>query len=137
AKVVLADLQDQTAAADWHLKQLDEHIKTMEILPDGRTRVGNTVTGQAVILIPKLEALQKVPADRPAEALPIARECVTLYETTRDHLKGVVLAGGDIGPETIGWLYVTAATAAQRMDDHDHALEWARAAVAVRPTAER
>ncbi len=137
AKAVLADLQDQTAAADWHLKQLDQHINEMEILPDGRTRVGNTVTGQAVVLIPKLEALQKIPAERPAEILPLAKECVTLYETTREHLQGVVLAGGEIGPETIGWLYVTAATAAQRLEDQDHALEWARSAVALRPTVDR
>lgn len=59
AKTLLADLQDQTAAADWHLKQLDEHIRSTKILPDGRTRVGNTVMGQAVLLIPKLETLQK------------------------------------------------------------------------------
>lgn len=137
AKTVLADLQDQTAAADWHLKQLDQHIKDMQILADGRTRIGNTVTGQAVTLIPKLEALQKIPADRAIDILPLAKDCILIYETTKEQTRGVVLAGGDIGPETVGWLYVTGATAAQRMDDHDHALKWARAAVAVRPTAER
>jgi hypothetical protein len=137
AKVVLADLQDQTAAADWHLKQLDEHINAMKILPDGRTRIGNTVTGQAVVLIPKLEALQKLSTDQAADALPLAKECVALYETTQDQIKGVTLVGGDLGPETIGWLYLTAATAAQRTDDHEDALKWARAPVALRSTAER
>lgn len=137
ARAVLADLEDQTAAADWHLKQLDQHIQEMKILPDGRTRIGNTVTGQATVLIPKLEALQKLAADRNADALPLARECVTLHESTREAMKGVTLSGGDLGPETIAWLYLTASTAAQRMDDHDQALTWARAAVALRPTAER
>lgn len=137
AKAVLADLQDQTAAADWHLKQLDEHIQTMKILPDGRTRIGNTVTGQATVLIPKLEALQRLSGDRNADTLPLAKECVTLYESTREAMKGVTLSGGDLGPETIAWLYLTASTAAQRMDDHDQALTWAREAVAMRPTAER
>lgn len=137
AKTILADLEDQTAAADWHLKQLDEHIQAMKILPDGRTRIGNTVTGQAVVLIPKLESLQKLSSDRNADALPLAKECVDLYESTKAMMKGVVLSGGDLGPETIAWLYLTASTAAQRNDDHDHALTWARAAVAMRPTAER
>jgi hypothetical protein len=137
AKTVLADLQDQTAAADWHLKQLDEHIQSMKILPDGRTRISNTVTGQPVVLIPKLEALQKLSADRAADALPLAKECVDLYETTREQMKGVVFAGGEPGAETIAWLYVTASTAAQRVGDHDQALAWARAAVATKPTAER
>jgi hypothetical protein len=137
AKAVLADLEDQTAAADWHLKQLDEHIHAMQILPDGRTRVGNTVTGQAVILIPKLEALQKVSAERPAEAHPLAKECVSIYEATREQMKGVILTGGDLGPETVAWLYVTASTAAQRIGEHEEALTWARAAVALRPSAER
>ena len=137
AKSVLEELRDQTAAADWHLKQLDEHVKSMEVLPDGRNRIGNTVIGQPVTLLAKLEALKKVPADRPAEALALAQECITLYESTRDKMGGVVIASGDIGPDMIGGLYVTAATTAQRMDDHDHALEWARAAVAVRSTPER
>lgn len=137
AKSVLADLQDQTAAADWHLKQLDQHINAMQILADGRTRIGNTVTGQAVVLIPKLEALQKLPADRAMDILPLAKECILIYETTREQIRGVTLNGGEIGPETVGWLYVTGATAAQRLDDHDHALTWARSAVAVKPTPER
>jgi hypothetical protein len=137
AKTLLADLQDQTAAADWHLKQLDQHIHDMQGLPDGRTRVGNTVTGQAVVLIPMLERLQKFPADRAIDILPLAKECIKIYETTKEQIRGAVLVGGDIGPETIGWLYVTAATAAQRMDDHEHALQWARTAVAIRSTPER
>jgi hypothetical protein len=137
AKTLLQHLEDQTAAADWHLKQLDEHVKSMEVLPDGRNRIGNTVIGQPVVLIPKLEALKQVPADHPAETLALAKECIDLYESTREHMGGVVLASGDIGPDMIGGLYVTAATTAQRMDDHDHALEWARAAVAVRSTPER
>jgi hypothetical protein len=137
AKTLLADLQDQTAAADWHLNQLDAHINAMRMLPDGRTRVSNTVTGQAVILIEKLEALQKLAADRPAEAYALARECVAIYETTREQTKGVTLTSGDLGSETVAWLYATAATAAQRTGEHDQTLEWARAAVAARPTVER
>ena len=137
ARTLLEDLRDQTAAADWHLKQLDEHVKSMEVLPDGRSRIGNTVIGQPVTLIAKLEELKKVPADHSSEALALAQECIRIYESTRDHLGGVVIASGDIGPDMIGGLYVTAATTAQRMDDHDHALEWARAAVAVRATPER
>lgn len=137
AKTLLQHLEDQTASADWHLKQLDEHVKSMEVLPDGRNRIGNTVIGQPVVLIPKLEALKQVPPDHPAETLALAKECIDLYESTREHMGGVVLASGDIGPDMIGGLYVTAATTAQRMDDHDHALEWARAAVAVRSTPER
>ena len=108
----------------------------MRILPDGRTKVGNTVTGHPVVLVSKLEALQKLAAERPAEAYPLASECVSLYENTREQIKGVALVSGDLGPETIGWLYATAASAAQRAGEHDHALEWARAVVAVRPSAE-
>jgi hypothetical protein len=137
AKTLLADLQDQTAAADWHLKQLDEHIHATKMLPDGRTRIGNTVTGQALVLTPKLEALQKLGVDKPAEAYPLALECVNIFEATREQSKGAVLASGDLGAEMVAWLYATAAAAAQRVGEHDHSLEWARAAVEMRPTTER
>jgi len=137
SRTVLADLEDQTAAADWHLKQLDEHIQSMKILPDGRTRMGNTVTGHAVVLLPKIEALQKIAVESPAETLPLARECVTIYETTKERTKGVVLADGELGPEIVAWLYMTAASAAQRAGEHDQALAWARAAMEARPSGER
>jgi hypothetical protein len=137
AKALLADLQDQTAAADWHLKQLDEHVQTTTILPDGRTRVGNTVMGQPVVLTPKLEALQKMGTNQPAEAFALAKETVGIYEATRDQVKGAVLVTGDVGPELAAWLYTTAATAAQRTGDHDLSLQWARSAVATRPNTER
>lgn len=137
AKTLLADLQDQTAAADWHLKQLDEHIRSTKILPDGRTRVGNTVMGQAVLLIPKLETLQKIGLGKPVEAYPLAVECVGIYEDAGEQAKGAALSSGDLDPETIAWLYATAASAAQGMGEHDRGLEWARLAVKTRPTTER
>lgn len=137
AKALLADLQDQTAAADWHLKQLDERVQETKILPDGRTRVGNTVTGQPVILIQKLEALQNLAAERSAQTFGAAVECVGLYEKTREQTQGVALTGGDLGADTVAWMYMTAATAAQRANEHDRALEWAKAAVAARSTTER
>jgi len=137
AKAILADLQDQTAAADWHLKQLDEHVQTTSVLPDGRTRVGNTVMGQPTVLTPKLEALQKLGTNQPAEAFTLAKEAVGLYETTRDQIKGASIVTGDIGPEMAAWLYTTGATAAQRTGDHDLSLQWARAAVTARATTER
>jgi hypothetical protein len=137
AVILLTELQDQTAAAEWHLNQLDEHMNATQILPDGRVRVANTVTGQPVVLISKLEALEKLAAEKPAEAYPLAKECVGIYEATRDQVKGVVLAGGDLGIEAVAWLYTAAATSAQRAGEHDNALEWARAAVAARPSVER
>jgi hypothetical protein len=137
AKTLLADLQDQTAVADWHLKQLDEQLRGMQILPDGRTKIGSVVTGQATVLIPKLETLQKLSADRPAEAYALAAECVKIHEDTRAQIGNANSTVGDLGAETIAWLYATAATAAQRVGEHDASLEWARAAVAERPTTER
>jgi hypothetical protein len=137
AKTLLADLQDQTAVADWHLKQLDEHLQGMQILPDGRMKIGDSVTGPATVLLAKLEALQKVVAERPADAYPLARECVDIFETTSERTKGLPLITGDVGPEAIAWLYATAATSAQRVGEHEQTLAWARAAVNERPTTER
>ncbi len=137
AKTLLAELQDQTTAADWHLKQLDAHAQTTTILPDGRTRVGNTVVGQPAALTAKLEALQKLGTNQPTEALALAKEAVGIYEATREQVKGAVLVTGDLGPELAAWLYTTAATAAQRTGDHDLSLQWARAAAITRPTTER
>ena len=137
AKALLADLQDQTAAADWHLKQLDEHVQKASILPDGRTRIGNSVTGQPVVLMPKIEALQKLGTGQPAEALVLAKEAVGLYEATREQIKGAELVTGDLSAEMIALLYTTASTVAQRTGDHDQSLQWARSAVATRPTTER
>lgn len=137
AKKVLADLQDQTAAADWHLKQLDEHIQGTRILPDGRTRIGNTVAGQPSLLIAKLEELQKLSANRSEDVLPLAKRCVEMFESTREQTKDVTLATGEIGTDAAAWLYMTASTAAQQAGDHDQALVWARAAVGTAPTAER
>ncbi len=137
AKTLLADLQDQTAVADWHLKQLDEHLRGVQVLPDGRTRIGNTVTGQAFALLPKLEALQKLATEQPGDAYPLAAECVNLFEATRERIKGATFTAGDLGAETVAWLYATAATSAQRAGEHDRSLEWARAAVQERPSTER
>jgi hypothetical protein len=137
AKSLLADLQDQTAVADWHLKQLDERIQSTRILPDGRTRIGTAVTGHATVLIPKLEELQKLILNRPGEAYPLARECVGIFETTREQIAGLTPLEGDLGPETVAWLYATAATAAQRAGAHDESLAWARAAVQERSSMER
>lgn len=143
AKAVLAELQDVNAAADWYVKKLDQNIHDVHELPDGRTRVGNTVTGQAVTLIPKLEALQKLdaaqktPGERSIDMFPLVKECILLYETTKEQTRGVVLSGGEIGLDTIGWLYTTGASVAQYQDDANHALQWARAAVAIKSTPER
>jgi hypothetical protein len=101
------------------------------------------VTGQAVTLIPKLEALQKLeaaqktPGERSIDIYPLAKECILLYETTKEQTRGVALSGGEIGPETVGWLYVTGASAAQNQDDANHALQWARTAAAIKSTPER
>ena len=134
---LLTELQDQTAAAEWHLNQLDEHMNATQILPDGRVRVANTVTGHPVVLISKLEALEKLTGEHPSDAYPLAKECVGIYESTRDQVKGVILAGGEIGVEAVAWLYTAAATSAQRAGEHDNALEWARAAVAAKSSVER
>ena len=137
AAILLTDLQDQTAAAEWHLNQLDHHMNATQILPDGRVRVSNTVTGQPVVLISKLEALEKLTGEKPSEAYPLAKECVGIYESTREQVKGVTLAGGDLGVEAVAWLYTAAATSAQRAGEQDQALEWARAAVTTKPSVER
>jgi hypothetical protein len=143
AKALLSELQDVNAAADWYVKKLDQNIHDVHELPDGRTRVGNTVTGQAVVLIPKLEALQKLdaaqktPGDRSIDMFPLAKECILIYETTKEQTRGVVLTGGEIGLDTIGWMYTTGASAAQYQDDQNHALQWARSAVAIKSTPER
>lgn len=126
-------LEEQKKALSDLVQTADELIdKTSDIyrLPDGRTRMGSAISGNPTVLLEKLKEHDELIKNKDLEgAYKTIRECVRIYEQSKDKEGGVAMrTGGALTPDGVAMVYGVASEHALRASDKEQALSWARKA---------
>ena len=139
AKKLLEGLRQENAKAEEKLKLIEERTAQIKTLPDGRIRMGGSVSGSPIILEKHFnEMLRAVKENRLDDAYSEAKECILIYESTIDQMRGAALiAGGDLTPESLEQLYATAAGLALKRGENDQGLDYHSKSLKAKPTADR
>jgi hypothetical protein len=139
AKLVLEALAKENEKAKERLQEMEIYANSVGLLPDGRLLLGGNLTGRAWILEKGITNLATLfSAGRFKEAYGVAKDCVGRHEKTAEALKGITMSTGDvyINNDGLCQMYSLGALSARFFDENDIALNWARKAVAVKPTAQ-
>ncbi len=124
----LAELQAASQLIGEKLKRFEEQTTSITNLPDGRVKVGDTVTGVPAILQKRFSELATLfDAGSYEEAYAAAKECITMIEQSEEQTESATALVG-ISPDGRAYAYYAAAMVAQRNNDHAQALRWARVA---------
>jgi len=112
------------------LKDLDERTSGIEKLPDGRTRIGNIVTGTpSVVLDEHAAAVELYEAGQYQDALRHSEAAIAALEVATP--PDMLMASGTLSPGNQAKIYYLAALAAQRLHLNDRALAWAEKAASL------
>lgn len=117
------------------LKDLDQRTAGVEKLRDGRTKIGDIVSGYPRVVADLHGTAFGEYGNANYEAsLGYSQKAINAYETSKD--KGSVLESGKLDETSVGSIYALGAQSAQRLGKHELALAWARKAVEAHPTPE-
>lgn len=114
--------------------------KSREISPPAQIKAWARDQGaaQQVLLKQRFEeAIEFHKKEQDKQAYVAARECVELYESSKDAGKADGPDLGGVTTDGAAAIYSVAAEICQRVDQHKRALDWARRAVALHPSPER
>lgn len=138
AKRLLGSLREENKNADEKLKLLDQKTAEIYRLPDGRTRMGNMITGNPSVLQEQFDRMITFYKDKKFEdAYAAAKVGIKTFEDSKKAEQGVSMSAGSVNPEAVAVLYSVGAELAQRFSEHPKALEWAEKAVLTAPSPER
>jgi hypothetical protein len=139
SKQLLDQLREENIKADEKLKQLVQKTSDIDVLPDGRTRMGTLISGEPSFLkthFDKLLADYYEAKDFPS-AYDEAKKCIKAFEESSNSMesnKTIVIGGGGL---TVGGkvnLYGIGAVLATKFKEFDTAVTWAKKIVDLQPT---
>ena len=117
------------------LQDLDQRTSSLQKLPDGRTLVGDFISGTPTIVLEEHEKARRLfTAGDSSAALEYSQKAIKAYEDTKQVPH--VMSSGDLSPENAGKVYMLGASIAQRLQRDELALEYATKAVETQPSAE-
>jgi tetratricopeptide (TPR) repeat protein len=124
------------------LSDLDGKTSGIKELPDGRTRLGGLITGQASVVIEEHNAAVaawKATRRSMVEALQHSQNAINAYESTEAELrkiKGVKIVSGNLKKEVVGKIYWFASIPAFFLKINDLALEYLNKSIMHDPTTQ-
>jgi tetratricopeptide (TPR) repeat protein len=117
------------------LRDLDQRTSGIERLPDGRTKIGDLVTGQPVALLEEHDAaIAAYTQGKYEEALGHSKAAIAMLEASRR--TDVSMSTGSLPPVDESKIFYVAGLSAQRLHQTGQALEWAQKAVELSRSAE-